>query len=416
MRRLLKVTGTTAVLTLLRMVIGIVITKVVAVYTGPTGMAMLGQVQSLVASFNGIINAPVGNGVVRYTAENKDKGLRSCAPWWRAALQWVILISVICMSFGLFFAKDISNWLLHDETLSWVVVSTVCVLPLVAIGTVCNSVINGKQQYRRYVGLGIISTLVSSVVMLFMISQYGIKGALLATAIQSALVGLVVLIFNCKQPWLKFKYWFGVTSNIERRVIGKYILMAVTSALCIPISLIIIRNFLVAEVGWNATGEWQAVWKISQVYLAVITTSLSTYYLPRLSSITGVDAIVKEINKTALLVVPIVGVLALSVYLFRDLGISLLYTEEFRNARELFAIQLIGDVIKIVSWLYAYPMISRGAAKWYISSEILMSLLFVGLSYFFVSLIGIKGVPVAYTISYVGYFIFVFFNVKKFSI
>ena len=38
-------------------------------------MAMLGQVQSMVTSLNGIINAPVGSGIVRYTAENKVRGL-----------------------------------------------------------------------------------------------------------------------------------------------------------------------------------------------------------------------------------------------------------------------------------------------------------------------------------------------------
>ena len=46
MKRLLKVTAMTGLLTLLRMAMGFVIAKVVAVYTGPAGMAMLGQVQS----------------------------------------------------------------------------------------------------------------------------------------------------------------------------------------------------------------------------------------------------------------------------------------------------------------------------------------------------------------------------------
>lgn len=68
------------------MAMGFVIAKVVAVYTGPTGMAMLGQVQSMVSSLNGIINAPVGNGIVRYTAEQKEQGFEACAPWWRAAV------------------------------------------------------------------------------------------------------------------------------------------------------------------------------------------------------------------------------------------------------------------------------------------------------------------------------------------
>ena len=37
---------------------------------------------------------------------------------------------------------------------------------------------------------------------------------------------------------------------------------------------------------------------ISKVYLGVITMVLGTYYLPRLSSLVGVDAIVSEIHRT----------------------------------------------------------------------------------------------------------------------
>ena len=143
--------------------------------------------------------------------------------------------------------------------------------------------------------------------------------------------------------------------------------------------------------------------------------ALGTYYLPRLSSLKGVDAIVGEIHKTARIIIPIVAVMALSVYLLRDVAISLLFTEEFRSARDLFAIQLTGDVVKIASWLYAYPMLSRGATKWFISTEILFSLLFVAFSYVFVSFAGLKGVPFAYLVNYTIYFIFIFLNVRKFA-
>lgn len=415
MRRLLKVTAMTGLLTLLKMAMGFVIAKVVAVYTGPTGMAMLGQVQSMVTSLNGIINAPAGSGIVRFTAEQKTNGFEACAPWWRAALQWILIISTIVIPVGLFLAEHIATWLFQDKALSWIVMATVCVLPLSAIGTLCNSVINGQQLYRRYVGLGMVSVLISSSVMLTMIVQANIKGALLAAAVQSALIGLVMLLANLRQPWLRWRYWWGATNSTARKNIGGYMLMAVTSALTMPISLILVRNILIDQVGWEAAGQWQAVWKISEVYLGVITMALGTYYLPRLSSLVGVDAIVGEIHKTARIVMPIVATLALGVYLLRDVAIWLLFTEEFRAARDLFAIQLCGDVIKIASWLYAYPMLSRGATRWFIGTEVLFSISFATLSYLLISFYGLKGITIAYLMNYTMYFFIVFFNVHKFS-
>lgn len=413
MKLLLKVTAMTGLLTLLGMVMGFVIAKVVAVYTGPTGMAMLGQVQNMVSSLNGIINAPVGSGIVRYTAEKQGEGFETCTPWWRASLQWVLIISAITIPVGVLLADHIAAWLFQDKTLAWIVIVTVAVLPLSAIGTLCNSVINGQQQYRRYVSLGMLSVLISGAVMLTMIIQTNIKGALLATAVQAALIGVIMLAANLRQPWFKVRYWWGTTDKEARKAIGSYMLMAITTALTVPISLVLVRNILIDQVGWEAAGQWQAVWKISEVYLGVITIALGTYYLPRLSSLVGVDAIVSEIHKTARIVLPIVVILALSVYLLRDVAILLLFTKEFNAARDLFAVQLCGDVVKIASWLYAYPMLSRGATKWFIGTEIAFALSFVVLSYIFVSYTGIKGVTTAYFTSYSIYFLIIFLNVKR---
>lgn len=415
MKRLFKVTAMTGLLTLLKMAMGFVIAKVVAIYTGPTGMAMLGQVQSIVGSLNGIINAPAGSGVVRFTAEYKEQGFDACAPWWRAALQWVLIISAIAIPVGLLFAKPIASGLLKDVNLAWVVMATVIVLPFAAIGTLCNSVINGQQLYRRYVGLGMLSALISGCVMLGMIAWKNIEGALLAAAVQAALIGVVMLITNLRQPWFKLRYWWGAVEPKARKDICGYMLMAITSALTVPVSLILVRNILIAQVGWDATGQWQAVYKISEVYLGVITMALGTYYLPRLASLTSVDAIVSEINKTAKVIIPIVAFMALGVYLLRDVVISLLFTESFRSARDLFAIQLTGDVIKIASWLYAYPMISRGATKWFLGTEIIFSISVVTLTYFLVSKMGLKGATVAYLVNYSVYFLIVKLNIKRFS-
>lgn len=415
MKKLLKVSALSGLLTLLRMAMGFVIAKAVAVHAGPTGMAMLGQVQNLVSCLNGIINAPSGSGVVRFTAENYKEGFAACTPWWRASLYWTIVIAVFTLPVGLYFSSFIADWLLHDPSLAWIIVITVSVLPISAIGTLCNSVINGQQLYRRYITLGMVSTMLSSVVMLGLIIIAGINGALLAAAVQSALIGIVMLIANLRQPWLRASHWWGAKDVQARKEIFGYMLMAITTALTVPVSLMLVRNILVSEVGWEATGQWQAVWKISEVYLGVITIALGTYFLPRLASLTSVDAILIEIQKTAQVVLPIIIVLSLIIYFLRDLIILLLFTDKFSSSADLFAVQLCGDVIKVASWLYAYPMLSRGAAKWFISTEIIFSTTFIILTYVLVDYTGISGVTWAYLINYLFYFIFVRSTIRIFS-
>ena len=415
MKKLLSVTFFSGLLTLAKMGSGFVIAKIVAIYTGPSGMAMLGQIQSIVTSFNGIVNAPVGSGIVRYTAEFEKEGVEGCAPWWKASLWWLAIILSILMPIGFFFARSLSDFLLNDPNYAWIIWITVASLPVAALGTLVNSVINGYQQYRRFVILGAISTAFSCTLMITLIINFGIKGALLATAIQSGLIGLILISSVLRQPWAKLSYWWGKTETSNKKRIGGYILMAITTALTAPVALIGIRNILISHVGWEEAGQWQAVWKISEVYLGVITIALSTYYLPTLSTLKGVKSIRSEINQTAKIIIPIATVMALGVYFFRDLTISVLFTEEFRSARELFAIQLVGDVIKITSWLYAYPMLSRGATKWFVSTEIVFSVTLVALTYIFVPLYSTQGANISYAVNYTLYLIFTLIFFGRYS-
>lgn len=413
MNKLFKVTILSGLLTLLKMLMGFIIAKVIAVYTGPSGMAMLGQVQNAVNGFNGIINAPVGNGIVRFTAEKGKDGLEHCVPWWRASFQWVIIIFFVLSPCALFFSKGISIWLFESNEYSWVVKLIVVFLPLCAIGTLCSSVINGLQNYKRFIGLGAISVLISSLLMICMIIFYGILGAIIAAVSQTAIIGLVMLIANLKQPWGKITYWFGRSNQAAKISILHYILMALTSAILAPLSLIMIRNQLIDSVGWEQAGLWQAVWKISEVYLGVITIALGTYFLPKLSSLDSSEVIFKEINKTAIIIVPIAALLALIVYMSRDIAIAVLFTKEFNSSRDLFFIQLCGDIIKMASWIYAYPMIAKGIIKWYIPTELIFSVTFIALGHVLIPKYGLEGANYAYALNYLIYFIFMFLFIKR---
>jgi len=140
--------------------------------------------------------------------------------------------------------------------------------------------------------------------------------------------------------------------------------------------------------------------------------ALGIYFLPQLAKLKTYIEIRREINNTALIVVPIVILMAVCVYLLRDLVITILFTEQFRGARDLFAIQLVGDVLKIASWLYAYPMISRGATKWFVGSEMFFAVLLVVITSILVPHLNTQGANIAYLINYAFYFIFVLTAMK----
>ncbi|MDF8385037.1 O-antigen translocase [Escherichia coli] len=412
MKKILSISLLSGIMTLIKMVMGFAISKIVAVYAGTSGVALLGQMQSVILSLNGIINSPVGNGVIKFTSENSHD-FEKCSPYWRASILYVMCFSTIIIIVGCFYAQEISLLLFGHSDNYWIVLLMVFVAPITSIGTLINSILNGLESYKQYVYTGIIASVLSGLIMIFVIVNFGIVGALVGASLQYALIGIISFIINIYQPWLKIGYLIGKISTDVKKNIAEYIFMAIVSAVSLPLGMILIRGFLIEYTGWKNAGEWQAVWKISEAYLSVITMGLSVYYLPRLSSLYDHNSLVREVKSVASIVLPIVSLMAVAVYILRDFSISLLYTEQFREARELFKIQLIGDVIKVISWVYAYPMIAKKSTKLFVFTEIVFTITLVLLSYFFIKKYGVHGANLAYVLNYILYFICVYILLNK---
>lgn len=92
--------------------------------------------------------------------------------------------------------------------------------------------------------------------------------------------------------------------------------MALTSALTVPASYMLIRNILTTHFGLTAAGYWQASWKISEVYFMLVTSTLSVYYLPRLAEIRMASDLKLEIIKVYRFIMPLVVMGAATIIFF----------------------------------------------------------------------------------------------------
>ncbi|EMG7868111.1 hypothetical protein V5L16_004641, partial [Enterobacter hormaechei] len=238
------------------------------------------------------------------------------------------------------------------------------------MGTLSVSIVNGFRNYKLYISIGFISVIVTTTAMVVFTIKSNLNGALVAGAVQTGLIGIVSLVINLCQPWFKFKAFLGFFNKGHLKDMWGFMIMALASAFSLPAALIGIRIILVEFCGLQQTGEWQAVWKISEAYLAVITLALATYYLPTISALNNKTKIKAEINSCAKVLLPFVIVSCAVIFMLKDYIISVLFTEEFSSARELFAVQLIGDFLKVFAWLYSYVLLAKKLTKVFITIEI----------------------------------------------
>ena len=149
------------------------------------------------------------------------------------------------------------------------------------------------------------------------------------------------------------------------------------------------------------------------MYLTIITTSFSVYYLPKLSEIKDKASLKNEIFKAYKFVIPLLVFISIFVYLFRLIIIKVLFSDSFLPMEDLFLWQLLGDFFKIASWLLAYLMVAKSMTVHFISTEIIFSGLFLVLGYFLLKFNGVVGLTQAYFINYFIYMLLMIIFFRK---
>ena len=149
------------------------------------------------------------------------------------------------------------------------------------------------------------------------------------------------------------------------------------------------------------------------MYLLVITTSLSVYYLPRLAELRNKNELRKEIFSVYKLIIPLLIAATIVIYFLRKVIIRILFTKEFAGMQELFGFQLIGDIFKMAGWILGYLMIAKAMTKTYITMEFVSYSGQVLFSCGFVALYGTVGATIGYAVGNLLYFVIMVIIFRK---
>jgi len=386
-----------------RMGTGLILNKVLAIFVGPAGYAIIGQLQNLISILTTFAAGAINTGVTRYTAEfqgepTKLRTLRKTAGTITVAGALIggLLIAV--------FRNDISIWFLHDVRYAPALVWLACCLVFISLNSLLLAILAGQKDVKRFVIASIAGSIIGLIVSGFLAWVFGLQGVLTALSLSQAISFVATLAICHKLSWCRFDELLG---KVDRDITGKlarYVLMALVTAAAVPVSQIAIRGYIQHTYGANYAGYWDALNKISTIYLTLATTTLSLYYLPRISEIQDKHELKKEIWSCFRVVVPFTALASCAIFVLRRQIVGLLFTEDFMPMVSLMAWQALGDVVKIASWLFAYVVIGKARSGVFIATEILFSVSLYILTIVCTRTMGTDGLSAAYAANYGLYF------------
>lgn len=400
-----------AIAVAIRMLSAVVLNKILAIYVGPGGYALIGQFQNLVSILTTFASGAVNTGVTKGTAQHFDDTDRQVRLWRTAGTLTIGGAGSVGLLLALFHGS-LAQQFLGDQRFGNVFVWLGVSLVFIALNGLLLAILNGKKLVGIFVLINIAGSLIGLAITGALAVLFGLEGALIALSVNQAIVFLVSATLCARQPWFSFAMLFGRIDPAALRELLKFTAMALTSAAMVPLTQILIRNHLMDHFGAESAGYWEALMRISGLYLTLVTVPLSVYFLPRIAEIRQFSELKREILDGYKIIIPITALGALAIFLLRDFITLVLFTPQFLPMRELFGWQMVGDVVKICGWLLGYVLIGRGMARAFIITEVLFGAIWYILVLVFTHAFGLQGAQMAYFANYAIYLcvlVFIFY-------
>ncbi len=403
--KLISVSLISALATGVKMITSFVMAKVIAIKLGPEGLGIIGQLNSFVLIIMTLSTGAITNGVVKYIAQYNDDIEKQ-----NKVIHAAISITLLCtVFFSLVVGIGSTFWssYIFNGNKEYLGVFLVFGLSLVFYSTfnLFVSILNGLQLYKKFNLLNILTSIVGLIFSVVLIFQFGLMGALYATVTYQSVVFVLLFFFARKSKRFKRNALFNFSDTGIYKGLLSFSMMTLVSTICVPYVQILIRKFIHETCGAVQMGYYEGITRISVLYLTMITTTLSVYYLPRLSELKNREDIKKEVWYGYKIIIPALLAFCIVIYFSRYLVINLVFTNSFTEMANLFLPQLIGDVFKIASWLLAFMMLAKAMTKQFIITEIFFSVSLYIFTILFVNWFGVIGAIYAYTLNYFLYLV-----------
>ena len=410
---LIKMASLNSVSVITRILAGFVTSKFIALYIGPSGLALVGNLRDFFSALQTFSTLGLYNGVVKYVAEFKKDTLKLSQTL--TTVSYSVLVASLILAVCCFFEADAINNIVFSDVYDYsqIIKIIAVALPFYAINSVIIGYLNGLSNFKWIVSIQIFGHFFGTLLTIFLIYYSHLFGALLAVVLSEVVLFFITLLIISK----KFDFFslirFELFDVKRIKKLGSFSGMSLFTALLAPVVMLSIRNYLIDTQTIVDAGYWEAMNRLSRYYLIFVTSLLTLYVLPRFSEIDSHKEFRREVLKLFKTILPLFALILIVTYFLRHIIIAVVFTKDFAPVEDLFFWQLIGDFIKVISIIIATQLLAKRMFWQYLITEALSFATLYIASILLIDRYGVVGATMAHFVNYVVYLILMLFVFRK---
>ena len=189
----------------------------------------------------------------------------------------------------------------------------------------------------------------------------------------------------CGMAWAErdtlHEWWRGAGQWFRGHAAARFLSMAgamLAAGLAGTSALVTVRAGILHGQGFAAAGQFDAAWGLSMNQVTLVLASLQTYCLPALAKSRDREDRAQQMTRMLTLAAPIAAVLVAVVALAKPLWLDLFYSRAFEDAARYLRWTLIGDYLKVTSWILSISMLAAADMRMFLATDLAVAGVFVG--------------------------------------
>lgn len=401
--QIVKSTGIYGASQLVNIVLGIVRSKLTAIFLGTTGIGIIGLLQSVIDISRSATGLGLDTGATKNIATTDFLNQSEVGKTLYTVNIWYAITAALGSIFCLVFAEALSNWAFEtDEYTLHIAVLSIAVF-LIAI-TAC--ITSSLQGLRKIPYMALVSSISSFLNLLVMIPIYyywkidGIVPVYILTSLITCTVGFYFYRRIGFKP-IRIPTKEVICRGKNMLVLGIFLVIA---GILSTVSLFLVRAYLNREVGLETVGLFQAAWIITALMWGIVIRSTNSDFFPKLCAIVEKKEETKRyVNEQTYIVLLIISPITIGLVTFADYVLQLLYTTDFIEAADTLRWHLLGAFFKMAVTPIATIILAKNKGVLHLICETLFWGVYLLSCYLLFPIFNLEATGMAYLIAYLVY-------------
>ena len=404
-----KVLGFNSISIVLKIIMGLVSTKLSSIYLGLQGINTLENFRNFTSLSDSFSQFGLQNGIVKYSATShsikQDQKVISTIFFLLLVTSFIFIFLIILN------INYVKFYIFGNQSFGFLVIAYALLSPFANLQFLLLNYLQGKQGHKFVILINSIGYVLNIILSFYLIINYHLIGAM----IQLIVVPIILMIISLFIIHKKVVFFNLISIHYVNFSVIKgllvFSLMNLVSGALTPLSFIFIRYLVQSNLSADEAGVWSSIVRISVFYMTFVSSICNLYFYPKLSKteiFSEYKAIIAEYYRKF---IPIVFLGLLLCFVLQKIVILLIYTEDFLILRDYFYLQLIADFVKSLSLIFGYLLIAKKKIGQFILFEIISLGSYCLGSYIFIEYLKLDGVyysligslMIYFTVTYLAY-------------